>query len=306
MNRRWLLAIFILALSACGKKESAPPAPVVPSSEGLGPYYGRSESERIKWIKSSTKLDDNKKALLLSMVPWDMARDRQEAKDRKELVLPPEPGWKPEDVRRKLKIKLVPEKVFIRKGEKFRYRLEIQNVGRETIYINEFPASFIKTGRLNVALGFEFYVTPPGGKEEHMFGDYGSIDMLGYDEIKFPAHFTEADKEAAVERMNLESKAASQLSLALNPGETLTSRSDRSRSDRFAELGTWYEFDKLGTYKIRAVYGDEPSHPLTEKHIAAMIKRGVPRDHQLKSYREMVRDSLGRVQSNVVTLEVVR
>jgi hypothetical protein len=60
-----------------------------------------------------------------------------EQKDRKDLLRQPKQEWKPGSASRKLNVLLLTDKAKIRKGEAFRYRLEMQNVGREPLPFKE-------------------------------------------------------------------------------------------------------------------------------------------------------------------------
>ncbi|MEK9144178.1 MAG: hypothetical protein AAB339_01055, partial [Elusimicrobiota bacterium] len=70
----------------------------------------------------------------------------QMEEDRKELVRPAPPGFKPEAVDRKVKLTLIPRETSIRTGEEFWYALELQNLGREPMDYWEVPGSFMKDG----------------------------------------------------------------------------------------------------------------------------------------------------------------
>lgn len=145
-------------------------------------------------------------------------------KDRAELTLQSRRGWTPEDAPRKLTMLLVSEKTSIRKGEGFRYRLEIRNVGREPVAFEEPAPSFIKDGSLCGSRGYRFYATPPREAERLL-----------------PC---EPETGAA---------ADSGLDLTLRPGDYLLTRRDGPASP-FRTLRTKFRFDTLGTYRVRAVY----------------------------------------------------
>ncbi len=300
--RGMLLLGFLCPIFAC--KKSPPPSP---SNEvKTTSSRERTESQWNDWIKSSSKLDDSQKALLLSQVPQYMAQDKQEEKDRRELVTPPPAGWRPENVARKIKLTLVAEKVIIRRGEKFRYRLEIQNVGRDSVRLIEMPGSFIKNGLLGASQGLEFYVQSPGDEEKRLWlSSRPSQGLLQYKEYKFPESWSEAQKSAAVEKLNQELRAESELSLMLQPGETLRTRTDSGHPNGFRELGTDFEFNRPGTHVVKAVHADLTPKPPSEKSLEAGVKRGHARAAQLKDYARWKQRSLGRAESNTVELEVV-
>lgn len=146
-------------------------------------------------------------------------------KDRRELTLQSRRDWKPEDAARKLTLLLVRQRMSIRKGESFGYRLELKNVGRETIVIQEASPSFIRSGVACKASGWSFFVTPPGEGERPL--------------RCLPA--SAAGPEAAP------------LELMLLPGDYLLTRRE-SPKEPFREFRTKFRFQKLGDYRIRAVY----------------------------------------------------
>ena len=86
-----------------------------------------------------------------------------EAEDRKELVTPAPPDFKPEDQGKKLKLTLIPRDAEIHRGEAFWFRLEVQNIGRTPVPLNA-EWSFFKIG-YGEALEYRFLVTPPKGVE---------------------------------------------------------------------------------------------------------------------------------------------
>jgi hypothetical protein len=141
--------------------------------------------------------------------------------DRGELVLQPSSPWVPPDVPRKLGIQLISEKDREMTGGKFRYRLEVRNVGRDDVAFKEGAPSFIKDGSLCGPTGFRFMMIAADGKETRLACDSGA-----------PA------------------EPGSSLDLALKPGEYLLTRPARS----FRDLRTSFLFDQPGTYRLKVVY----------------------------------------------------
>lgn len=158
----------------------------------------------------------------------------EEQKDRKELLRQPKQEWKPGSAPRKLSILLLTDKAKIRKGEAFRYRLEMQNAGREPLSFKETAPSFIKDGSLCGSKGFTFYATPPGGKERRL-----------------PC------RPAGAEGVQVSTAPApepeSGLDLTLQPGEYLLTRGT-TPAGRFRDLQTSFIFEALGTYRLKSVY----------------------------------------------------
>lgn len=310
-----LLGTCLIFAFAC-KKAPAPPA-VRPASVGTVPSAQTaserpsqqprlSESEVIARIKSNPTLTETQKESLSALVPGLVAGDRQEIKDRKELVLSPPAGWKPENVRRKIKLTLIPEKTMIRAGERFRYRLETQNVGQEPVMLSEDQRAFVKTGNLS-GPWYRFYVTLPDGKKEQLDNTFhpSFIDVSPLHEYHFPATMTSAQKDAAFKQIQLQEHAESAIRLELLPGETVVTRPDPPPPNRFRDMDADLVFKKPGTYRVKATFEEPPLKPESEKHIQAMIKEGISREDQLKMHEKMNRDSLGIIESNTVLLEVV-
>ncbi len=157
-----------------------------------------------------------------------------EQKDRKDLLRQPKQEWKPGSSTRKLNILLLTDKAKIRKGEAFRYRLEIQNVGREPIPFKEAAPSFTKYGTLCGSSGYSFYATPPRGKERIL--PCKPKVTADANAIAGPAPEPESG-----------------LDLTLLPGEYLLTRGPVP-TNRFRDLQTSFRFDALGTYRLKSVY----------------------------------------------------
>ncbi|MDD5304403.1 MAG: hypothetical protein PHS14_15000 [Elusimicrobia bacterium] len=155
-----------------------------------------------------------------------------EQKDRRELLRQPKQEWKPENTPRKLNMLLLTDKAKIRKGAAFRYRLEMQNVGREPLSFKETAPSFIKDGSLCGANAFKFYAVPPGGKER-------LLPCKAPDAVR-PSTAPAGEPESGLE-------------LDLQPGEYLLTRGS-GPGGPFRELQTAFRFDALGTYRLKAVY----------------------------------------------------
>lgn len=157
-----------------------------------------------------------------------------EQKDRAELLRQPKSGWKPENAPRKLSILLLSDKAKIRKGEAFRYRLELQNVGLEPLSFKEASPSFIKEGSLCDSNGFKFSATVPGGKEKVL-----PCIPKGATAVQASTAPVQAPEPG--------------LELTVAPGEYLLTRGSGT-AGRFRELQTTFRFETLGTYGIKAVY----------------------------------------------------
>lgn len=306
-----LAATVVLAL-AC-KKSPAPDSAAdhlspIPSAMSADAREDAEIATRIAKINADPKLDAAGKKLLASVVPEEVAADFQEIKDRNELVLPPPPDWKPENVDRKIKLTLIPEKTRIPVMGTFRYRLEVQNVGREPILFLDDGAGFIKTGKIGSDILFGFQAATPGGKEEKVPGPY----VLGgtgrsLHEYVFPGSMTAEEKDRAFERIRVHKHAEHSVQITLQSGETMFTRPSPPRPNRYRDLLTRNNFfAKPGSYRIKAIYNHPlPSRP-TEKVIAAKEQLGLTREDQEKNFEELKHEKLGLVESNTIILEVVK
>jgi hypothetical protein len=143
------------------------------------------------------------------------------------LVLEPKEPFVPENVPDKLKIQLISEKSSELSGGKFRYRLEIRNVGSAPVAFKDAAPSFIEDGSLCGKSGFRFLVTPPDGPEQALPCDPSAPAAKG-----------------------------DGLDVTLKPGEYLLTRPE-SPQNRFRALATSFRFDTLGKYRIRAAYSGQ-------------------------------------------------
>ncbi|MCM2305407.1 MAG: hypothetical protein NDJ72_11935 [Elusimicrobia bacterium] len=150
-----------------------------------------------------------------------------EQKDHKELSRQPSEEWTPSSTPRKLNILFLLDKNRIRKGETFRYRLEMQNLGQEPLAFKEAAPSFIKDGSLCGSGDIKLYAAPPDGKETLLT-------------CKPAAAAAAKGPDAG-------------LDLLLEPGEYLLTRGSGSK-DNFRELQAKFSFAALGTYRLKAVY----------------------------------------------------
>ena len=305
-----MILLAVVSFCAACKKSPSPQMPVLAppdASAKQAPPEDPIEARHIAAIKSAKNLTESQKAFLLSYVPENIARHRQEIKGRQELVIPPPSGWRPEDARHKIKLTLIPEKTTIHTGQYFRYRLEVQNMGRDNVQFSERAPGFIKDGVLPYRHWFEFYVTPPGGKEKLLASPYlPSIEnATAPPKIReyFPAGNTPAEKDAAFKQIQIEEQAEANLSLSLRPGETLVTRP--AAPNAFRNLEVEFSFEKTGIYRVKAAYDDRPLDQPTEAHIQAMIREGYSREHQMKRAAERANNSLGFTESNEVRIEVV-
>lgn len=234
--------------------------------------------------------------------------DAREARDRRDYIRPSPPGFKPENAARKITLALFAEKEILRKGEPFRYRAELQNVGREEISFYQ-KISFFKTGGIESynSDGFRLYAIRPGQKEMTRLRVKEERELPGGTEIRLPGWegMNDAQKHEAVKRHIDDINYGYELRATLKPGETLVSKPKDQPKGSYLIFHGDYKYWKHGTYRIKLVYVDSPPAPLTEEKILKGIKRGNRREIQVRVHEEMMRDSLGVIESNIVTIEVV-
>ncbi len=253
-----------------------------------------------------------------------------EAADRKELVTPAPPDFKPEAQERKLKLTLIARDSKIKKGENFWYRLEVQNVGQKPI---PFVArwSYFKIG-YGEADKYRFLVTPPGGSEEEQPISFMlTMGRTFRDPIVSGGEKMSEEERAAAARKiedELPRKEALGFGLKVNlaPGETLRTRSWKHLDQLFAferlrrgedafpktpgdfrELSfNSFKFNEVGVCRLRVVF-DEASwlSPPDEEEIQEGIALGLSREWQMRSYQEHLDTALGPFESNAVEVEVV-
>ena len=223
----WSL-ILAAALAACGRQE--PPKPASPP-EKLGPRL--SPEDQVRHQKLKAEFDAEMAKIPAARRAKEAAFEAAvKAGDEAELVRPAPPGFKPEPVRRKVKLTLIPKKTVLKPGERLWYRLEMQNLGKETISFNS-NRSFWKEGNAEFS-DWKFYVTPPGGKEEHTFIRYYDYSVMG--------HGARGGMNAAQRKEHaFRIMRRSALDVDVKPGQTLVTKAWRLLS--YGELDDRYYKD---------------------------------------------------------------
>lgn len=335
MRRTAAMVVLAAVLAGCGKKEPPRPAPTASATPVRAQTFKERINERIREIDSNPKLPEYKKAALRPWAPERVAEQMQDVKDRAEMIVPAPAGWKPENAEHKVKLTLTAEKTIIRKGVKLRFRLEVQNTGRDRLFMSEHCPSFMKTGIVDSWDPIRLYGQPPGEQETMMLGPYltGAPFRPFSNDIHFPEDWTDEQKRAEIERLNVTSGVECKLAIIFYTGETLFSRPDLPPPNRFLELKTSFKFDKPGTYRIKAVYDDVGDHPdierekmlkAREKGLGASReellrfeeerrrKNGIgleqvrkEREDRIALYEKHKLTAVGRTESNTVVLEVV-
>lgn len=253
------------------------------------------------------------------------------ARDRRDLIRPPPPGFKAEPAERKLRMTLVARDRKIRVGESFWYRLEIQNVGRTPVHILDWP-SFLKDGSESANGYWDLFATGPDGKRKLMvigrLVDMFELRDSHADAVPVPGaeKMTDLEVQQYIRRDDAFRRADRELRVVLDPGETLVTKPWRwvpakERLERkargetnltprpageFREFWTDYRFSTPGRYTIQAVY-DAPISPLPhEALVPRMKKEGYAREESGVEPAEGPKDGRDRLNSNSVVIEVER
>jgi hypothetical protein len=156
----------------------------------------------------------------------------QEAADRKELVEPAPPSWRPRTTGTEVSLHLSLKSSRLHAGDAVSYRLEIQNTGAQDVGFYEAP-SFIKSGFYASGNSYSALLTLPDGRELELPPPLPMFSL---------APSTAASKESD-----------EKLFLTLRPGETLATRPDETEGS-YRALRTSYEFEHPGRYSLRFVY----------------------------------------------------
>lgn len=251
--------------------------------------------------------------------------------ERRELVRPAPAGFKPAAKDRKFRLTLFARDKTIRVGETFWYRLELQNLGRETVHFWETP-SFLKNGSSYDMGRWDFFLIAPSGARKLMvigalYDEFAIRDSRA-DAIPVPgsAAMSEEEVEQYIRRDGMRLRADRDLIVDLAPGETLVSRpwrwvDARERQERrkrgesdltprptgeFRELWTSHRFEAPGRYQIRVVYDDSMPPMPSEDVIKGMEESGYSRESVIKNHSERAKEHLGRIESAPVKIEVLR
>ena len=328
---RAALVMLVCWACACGKKEEpARPAPLLPmpvekptpstntptsfkKPDGFDQWPAEKQQRYRKFMTDFA-------ARVAETAEEDAFSARLKQADEREMVRPAPPGFKPEPVARKTRLTLIAKKTTLKPGETFWYRLELQNLGQDTLLFHARP-SFWKIGNAE-SDRWSFYVTPPGGQEDYVGVHYYDFDGIG---SGARGQMNAAQREDAAFR----SARNGSLNVDLRPGQTLVSRAWRLMTleefndsyyrgikpaptqGEFRELALLAKktFAKPGTYRIRVDFQAYVPKPPTEKEIQeSMQGEGYSRQEaeeiEMRYYKSVLKDRLGRFESNTVTIEV--
>lgn len=176
--------------------------------------------------------------------------DEEAAKVRAELISPAATGFRPSKRPQEIGLRLTLEKESLHAGATIRYRLELINEGSKPFVYAEDSPSFFKTGRMSDRL--RLILTEPGGREIDLRPPFPARNDLGGEETRFPAGWSNAQKEEWLDSRKQRAKSEAYLYAKLAPGEVLRTRGDGPQ-DIYRTLRTRYAFGVPGTYELRAV-----------------------------------------------------
>lgn len=219
---------------------------------------------------------------------------RHAERNRRLMVTPAPTDFQPEAVTRKIRLTLALEKTKLRVGENPRYRLELTNVGRETINYIEYDSSVFRWGGLfDSVKTIKFLLTDKAGKRRRL---RPSLAVGRAQPFTARAGPLSAEEEA-------DSKASTTFEVKLLPGETLRSFGDgNSPTEPFRTMLDRKGFNVPGLYRIHVELDDRPD-PLTDSFIKLTSKFQTEAETR-KFHAKQVADALGPVSSNIVILEI--
>lgn len=292
-----LLTALLAFVTACRKSPSSAPAQA-PGTEARLPMPSPRPSENS--ISGASALKDpamervlenqfagrpaEKEAMRGAMSALDAkvnAEEKLAEHHRRTMVTPAPADFKPEPVARKVRLRLVLEKRIINAGAYPRFRLELTNVGRETIDYQEYsPSIFVKNGRMIDSPTIVFFLTDSRKNRKELM----------------PVVFRSARPTPAGETFRVK----------LLPGETLHSvGDDDSPVENFKTLDAKGADGTIGKYQLHAELDDRP-RPLTKGYIEANLRSGSTLEQIKKSHQEEMRAALGPVSSNAAEFEVTQ
>jgi hypothetical protein len=317
IRRASAAALLMLAVAAC--KKPTPPASLRPpetatqlpmpaphTADGAAPSkkLADSDSEMEKLLdKKYAGKPAEKEAVKNEMRALDALGEAEEklaAINQRTMVIPAPADFRPEPVARKVRLNLVLEKSKIRAGENPRFRLELTNVGRETINYQEYQSSIFRWGSiLHSMRTIRFYLIDEKGKRLKLHPELGTgrAEPIHY-------HAATPDSEKEMREINALGQASTTFRVKLRPGDTLRSLGDGdSAQEPFRTLFVEGGFNKSSTYQLKVELDDRPA-PLNDHYIKFALRHSTL-DEIKKTQEQQMKEALGPV-SSAATLEVVR
>lgn len=301
-----------------------PPSPTA-SSSGQPSVQRSSGSAESKLPKGLESLSPEQRRKLLETaedLPFEKA---EQEKDRREMVRPAPPGFKPGKSHPRLKITLIPKSTVIKSGEWFWYKLEVQNVGRKPIrYFENGPSeSFLKVGGNSNGLKLGFRVAKEGSEfrwptEDLQFGCPGGDELIlpGWKAMSL------AEKEKAVREFVRKDKLRHTLVVDLAPGETVVARAWNPKEDElckrepmqrieptlpigFRPLKTGIALKRPGRYRLKVVLDNPPPPPPSAEKLRSFESVGMSPKEIGERLKWEASRAFGHAESNTVVIQVL-
>lgn len=228
------------------------------------------------------------------------AQEKLEEINQRTMVIPAPAGFKPEPVARKVRLNLVLEKQRIRAGEEPRFRLELTNVGRETITYQEYSSSIFKGGSILYSIHtIRFYLIDESGNKTKLHPALGVGKAEPIRELP-----PTADPEKRMREINALSQASTTFRVRLQPGDTLRSLGDGdSAAEAFRTFQVNGGFKKPGKFRLMVELDDRPK-PLKKRFGKSVLKPDTLAKIQEEETR-LLKEALGPVSAET-DLEVER
>lgn len=308
------LGIFLaLSIMACKRSEQAPDKAAslpMPSSTPApaGEKAGLEEALEQRYPGDAAKQEDTR----VGMRQLDAklaAEDKLAEINRRIMVTPALPDFKPEPVDRKVKLRLVLETSKIKKGGRPRVRLEMTNVGRQPLDYSETRSSFfVKDGGLLDSPTISFFVKGARTKWRELLPPTIPAPAPpgeGRRRSSPPSGLTPAELENWFEEINAMGQAHATFKVRLLPGETLRSVGDDDAGPTgFKTLLSEDSFGTPGAYRLKVVLDDRPA-ALTKEFIEYLVETGSTMEQIRAGHKEESRNALGPVSAEA-TFEVTK
>lgn len=272
------------------------------TARALTNIFGSSEAKKTATLEAKKVLD--------AQINFE---DRFSEENRRAMILPAPPDFKPETLVRKIRLRLSLEKNVLQPKDFLKWRLEIVNVGAGPIDYEEHKASLLKFGGLLNSDVVHFFVTWPDGKREELIPASGNEKLRsrgitprsdGNQDIAPPPGLSHDEKERWLRDTNARSAASGHFRVRIDPGETLHSLGDKEPSNAiYRTLYCAQDFVQIGRYQLQVEYDDRPE-PLSQDYIAFSLRSGSTLEQIKKRHAERAARALGRFVSNPAPFEL--
>lgn len=314
-----MIGTFVIFESACNKPSTEPPArssgstaklPMPTSRTGNALTAPNSSAATTTGFEEA--LDKRyggrpaeKEAMRNTVAELDArldAEDRLAELDRRTMVIAARDDFRPENVARKIRLKLLIEKNKIKVGENLRFRLELTNIGREPLDYQENEPSIFKWGSLLDSMRTIAFILKDARNQRLELvpsARHGRTEALEYDREPIKSENEVRDGAAR-------GAAGSRFKVKLLPGETLRSLGDGDTAQEpFRTLLAEEGYEVPGVYRIQVTLDDRP-RPLSKGYIKAALGSGSTLKEIQDLHDRLMKKALGPVSSNIETFEVTR